>query len=189
MDYRSRGSTREPQASSPVTANYYSSTTRRGTTPLHRCNYSCGQHGDSSRTSGGRPCLRCPETSLLHQRSTSESKVRYPLNLENSLWHPLHLQEASPLLRQVQELSCYWFPIGGYTPQSGHHWKNFKVGSRTGGLIRTRLRCLNNGPIFHGTRIKKLCILLSSETVQETHLNNKINILILVPQHVSTRCN
>ena len=35
----------------------------------------------------------------------SESKIRYPSNLENFVWNSNHLQEASTLLRRVQDLS------------------------------------------------------------------------------------
>ena len=41
---------------------------------------------------------------------------------------------TSTLLRRVQDLSNNWLPIGGYTPQSGCHWTNYKVGSWTGSL-------------------------------------------------------
>jgi hypothetical protein len=50
----------------------------------------------------------------------SESKVCYP-SIQKLLHNTHHIQKAPPLLRRVPDLSCHLFPIGRYSPQSGHH--------------------------------------------------------------------
>ena len=59
----------------------------------------------------------------------SESKVRYP-SIQKLLYGILITSRKLQHYFDEYKISVITdFPLGGYTPQSGCHWTNFKVGS------------------------------------------------------------
>ena len=132
VDARGSPSSQGSQASPPVATCPHGSITRRKLAALHRCDYSCRKHSYHGGTFQVRPCLRSAEASLLRQWSTFWIQGLLPFNLETTICNPHYIQEAMPLLRQVQDLFCYWFQIGKHSAQSRCHWMHLQVGSRTG---------------------------------------------------------